>query len=199
MQEVIDQKLEGYIRDFLKENRAGRILARGLEVLGVGLWPVIDHLAFCCLSVEQRAKEFLDLGYRFDEETNVLQGRNWWAKIFKKPGYPAVLLCQAYEDERVKQSPIPAWVDAFGEKMVHCLAVHVENAENAVFYLEKQGIPFSHHIVGDQGSKLRQVLSVPEKKNGMVYCTLQFVERRGGFQELMALQLEELHKILESS
>ena len=40
---ALEKILKKHIGDFASENTAARVVFQGLEVMGVGLWPVLDH------------------------------------------------------------------------------------------------------------------------------------------------------------
>jgi hypothetical protein len=69
----LESLLRRTIDDFLRQNRSAQIIAEGLRVIGVGLWPVIDHLTFRTLDVEKRAQEFLKFKYTYDKELGILE------------------------------------------------------------------------------------------------------------------------------
>ena len=176
----LEKLLRQCIDDFILGNLAARVVSAGLKVLGIGFRPVIDHITFRTLSVETRAKEFIKLGYRYDAKLGVINYDHWWAKVYRKPGYPTLFIDQAFGGKRGKGSWIPGWVETFGDKALYHVAIQVDNIETAVFYLEKQGIPFAGKIIGDKGSDLRQVFTQPEIKNGMVFSVLELTERHRG-------------------
>jgi len=110
----LEQLLRAYLDDYVARNKAARILAQGLKVVGTGLRPVIDHITFRTLNVDKRAGEFLKHGYEFDEGLGIIEYENWWAKVYRKPGYPAIFIDQAFDGARGKKSLIPDWVKTFG-------------------------------------------------------------------------------------
>lgn len=176
----LEKALRVYISEFVANNKAAQVISDGLRVLGIGLRPVIDHITFRTLNVDDRAKEFLHYGYTFDAKLGVIEEDDWWAKVYRKPGYPAIFIDQAFHGARGQNSVIPAWVQTFGDK-VHHMAIQVDDIETAIFYLEKQGIPFVGHIVGDRGTDLRQIFAQPEMKKGKVFTVLEVTERHRGY------------------
>ncbi len=192
LKDPVEKLLAGYVEDFIAHNRAAHVIAMGLHVLGIGFWPIIDHMTFRTKKVEERAKEFLDCGYRYDEKLGVIEYENWWAKVYRKPGYPVLFIDQAYEGTRGKGSLIPEWVEAFGDKVLHHIAVRVADIEQAIFYLEKQGIEFTGNIVGDRGSDLRQIFTKPEVKKGKSFSVIELAERHRGYPGFLPPQAQGL-------
>jgi len=170
-----------YVDDFIRQNRFARVISEGLSVAGVGFWTVVDHLTFRTLDVDQRAGEFLKHGYAYDSQLGILEYNNWFAKVYRKPGYPALFIDQAFPGARGKGSLIPDWVKTFGDETLHHVAIRVEDVEKAIFFLEKQGVRFAGEIVGDHGTDLRQIFTEPEMKKGKAFSVVELTERHRGF------------------
>jgi hypothetical protein len=83
-------------------------------------------------------------------------------------------------------------VNAFGDKVLHHIAIQVDDIENAIFFLEKQGVEFVGNIVGDRGTDLRQIFSKPETKNGKPYSVLELAERHRGYAGFLPPQAQGL-------
>jgi hypothetical protein len=191
-EDPLEKLLRRYVAGFVQGNRAARVVSEGLRVIGVGFRPVIDHITFRTLNVEKRAQEFLRYGYEYDFELGVIEYDTWWAKVYRKPGYPVIFIDQAYDGPRGKKSLIPDWVNAFGDKVLHHIAIQVDDIENAIFFLEKQGVEFVGNIVGDRGTDLRQIFSKPETKNGKPYSVLELAERHRGYAGFLPPQAQGL-------
>lgn len=188
----LESLLQHYVEDFVRENHAGRVLADGLRVIGVGLRPVIDHLTFRTLDVEKRAEEFIKHKYVYDSKMGVLEYDNWFAKVYRASGHPAIFIDQAFPGARGRGSLIPDWVKAFGDQTLHHIAVRVEDIEQAVFYLEKQGVKFAGSIVGERGMDLRQIFTPPEMKKGKAFSVVELTERHRGFDGFSPPQANRL-------
>lgn len=172
-----DPVINSLIDRYLQGNEAARTF---LEVSHRQGWPlIIDHIAFRCLNIDQRAEKFLDGGYCFKDETVEYPDQGWWAKVYRKQGLPSLFVDQAYEDERGKLSLIPQWVQRFGDEDLHHAAVLVDDIEQGISALETAGIAFSGSIVGSPGSRLRQIFSASEDRNGAAYTVLELTERNG--------------------
>jgi len=66
----LESLLQKYIDNFISHNPPSRVIANDLRVIGIGLRPVIDHLAFCTLDIHERVKEFLvELDCDFHQST----------------------------------------------------------------------------------------------------------------------------------
>lgn len=176
-QSDLDLKIKKYVEEYVRLNRAARVLSQGLKVVGVGLRPLIDHITFRALDADKRAVEFLNEGFEYDQAFGIVMYDKWQTKVYRKSGYPAIFIEQAREDAKAKPSLIPDWVDTFGDQVLHHIAVLVDDIHDAVFYLEKQGIPFFEHIAGVRGSDFRQVFSCPEKREGKAFTSLALLER----------------------
>ena len=181
MPDPLEKALRSYLEEFTANNKAAHVVSSGLRVLGIGLRPVLDHITFRALRVEERAKEFLDYGYVYDSKLGIIEYDTWWAKVYRKPGYPAVFIDQSFDGQRGRGNLIPDWVRIFGDKIPHHLTIQVDDIENAVFFLEKQGVPFVGRIAGSRGMDLRQIFAQPEMNKGKEFTVLELVERHHGY------------------
>lgn len=187
----LDDLLRTYIADFVARNRAAQALKKGLDEIGIGFSPSADHLTFRTDDVDRRAEEFLRLGYTFSER---LEYEDWFAKVYRRLGYPALFIDQAYAGERGRTSIIPGWVARFGDRTLHHIAVRVEDIEVAMDRLQKAGVRFAGSIVGARDGPLRQVFTVPEEVEGAAFSVLELTERREGYQGFSPPQADSLMK-----
>lgn len=164
-------------------------LKRRLDELGIGLAPLADHLAIRTDNIDRRAEEFLRLGYSFSE---TLDYTDWYAKVYRKPGYPPLFIDQAYEGDRGKTSVIPQWVAQFGDRTLHHIAVRVEDIEVAIARLQQAGVGFAGTIIGEKGGPLRQIFTAPEQVNGAPFSVLELAERHEGYLGFMPPQADGL-------
>jgi hypothetical protein len=144
----------------------------------VGLTPLAGHLAVRTYDIDHRAEEFIGLGYTFSE---AIEYQDWFAKVYRKPGYPALFIDQAYTDARGQTSIIPGWVARFGDRTLHHIAVRVEDIDVAIERLQQAGIHFTGSIVGERGGPLRQIFTAPEDFNGAPFSVVELTERHEGF------------------
>ncbi len=175
----LEQLVVTYIAEYVSKNQAGRVVRDALEEIGTGLFPVVDHITVRTLSIDQRVEEFLRLGYQYSD---TLEYDDWWAKVYRAPGCPALFVDQAYADERGRTSLIPCWVQQFGDRTLHHIAIRVTDIEIAIQQLSKKGISFAGAIVGERGNDLRQIFSIPEQVAGQAFSVLELTERHRGFQ-----------------
>jgi hypothetical protein len=179
---AIDRELERVIADYLAEflggNRAARVLVDALGGMGVGLRPLVDHLTFRTLDVERRAAEFVGYGYVAAER---IEYDDWWARVYRRPGWPPLFIDQAFDEERGAGAIIPGWVARFGDRALHHVAVAVDDIERAVAWLGVHGVACAGAIVGERGGPLRQIFTAPEQRDGEPYTVLELTERRFGF------------------
>jgi catechol 2,3-dioxygenase-like lactoylglutathione lyase family enzyme len=187
----LDLLMEKMVATYVARNRAAGILKEMLDETGVGFSPVIDHVTIRTLDIDRGAEPFVKLGYVYDE---TLQYDDWYAKVYRKVGYPALFVDQAYPDARGKTSIIPGWVNTFGDKVFHHVAVRVEHIEEAVARLKQKGVVFAGNIVGAPGGSLRQIFSAPETVDGQPFSVLELAERHRGYQGFLPPQADTLMK-----
>jgi catechol 2,3-dioxygenase-like lactoylglutathione lyase family enzyme len=187
----LDARIDGFVNDYLARNLAARVLKAGLDEVGVGFKPVVDHITIRTRDIERRAEEFVGLGYSFGE---TLQYEDWFAKVYRAAGYPALFIDQAYPDARGRTSIIPGWVAKFGDNTLHHVAVRVEDIEWAINRLKGQGVIFTGAIVGARGGVLRQIFTAPERVDGEPFSVLELTERHQGFQGFSPPQADGLMK-----
>jgi hypothetical protein len=142
---------------------------------------VLDHLAIRTLDVQERALEFEALGYAYDDNLGVIERDSWWAKVYRKPGFPTLYIDQAFQDTRGADSAIPHWVEKFNDGQLHHIAINVDRIEHAIARLEELGIRFTGEIIGEPASEFRQISTEPEMVDGEPYTTLELIERRWGY------------------
>jgi 4-hydroxyphenylpyruvate dioxygenase-like putative hemolysin len=187
----LDGLIERMVTEYVARNRAAKILKGLLDDAGVGFFPVVDHLTLRTLDIDRRAEQFIALGYAFDE---TLQYDDWYAKVYRKVGYPALFVDQAYGGDRGKSSIIPGWVKTFGDQVFHHIAVRVEDIDKAVERLKKNRVVFAGEIVGAAGGQLRQIFSSPEMVDGQPFTVLELAERHRGYLGFLPPQADSLMK-----
>lgn len=181
-----------YIEKYLSDNTTAELLSDDLSKCGVGLMPLVDHCTIRTLDVNKRAEDILALGFIEDELIGVLEFDSWWAKVFRKPGYPSLFIDQAFKGERGTPSLIPDWVNEHGDQCFHHIAILVQDIEHAISNMKDRNIKFSGKIVGPKNSDLRQIFTQPEIKNGKAYTVLELIERHNGFQGFLPPQADGL-------
>lgn len=172
-----DPLVQKMIETFFDGNEAARIYAEACQEQG---WPlIIDHITIRCTDVDRRAQPFLKKGYRFEGEVVEYPDQGWWAKVYRRPYYPALFIDQAYDDARGEKSIIPAWVARFGDQVLHHVAVRVNDIDRAIAALQKRGVEFSGAVVGNKGTRLRQIFTASEVREGEAFSVLELAERNG--------------------
>ncbi len=168
------------IRGLLEEYFAGNEAARKwIEVCVKRGWePVIDHITLRCINIDKTAAPYLALGYRFEGETVEYPDQGWWAKVYRRAGHPALFIDQAYEDKRGKKSILPAWVARFTDKVLHHAGVLVPDIGAAVEAMRAEGVEFSGEIIGPRGTRLRQIFTASEVRDGEAFSVLELTERK---------------------
>ena len=187
----LDTLIGRMIEDYVSRNDAAKVLRGLLEQAGVGFYPVADHLTLRTLDIDRRAEEYTRLGYAHSE---TLQYDDWYAKVYRKVGYPALFVDQAYPDERGRTSIIPGWVKKFGDQVFHHVAVRVDDIEKAIDRLKGKGVVFAGQIVGARGGPLRQIFTAPEMVDGQPFSVLELAERHRGYQGFSPPQADSLMK-----
>ena len=187
----LDALIARMIDDYVSRNRAAKLLRDLLDAAGVGFCPMADHLTLRTLDIDRRAEEFTTLGYGYSE---TIEYADWYAKVYRRVGYPALFVDQAYFDDRGRTSIIPGWVNKFGDQVVHHVAVRVEDIERAIERLKAQGVVFAGQIVGARGGQLRQVFTAPEMIDGQPFSVLELAERHRGYQGFSPPQADSLMK-----
>ncbi|MFQ5672554.1 MAG: VOC family protein [Nitrospinales bacterium] len=192
MIESADEFFSRYMKAYLAENRAAGLLAESLKRCGTGIMPLVDHCTLRTRDVDRRAKQVVQFGYRYDDTIGVLEFDNWWAKVYRKPGFPALFIDQAFAGERGRDSLIPEWVAAHGEECFHHIALRVEDIDAAIDAMESRGVEFAGTIVGEKGSDLRQIFTRPELRDGKVFTVLELIERHNGYEGFLPPQADGL-------
>ena len=185
-----------YISRFLTDNHAARYMANELLNCGVGLMPLVDHCTLRTLDVDRRAEELIKLGFSQDQVIGTLEFDSWWAKVYRKPGYPSIFVDQAFSGKRGESSLIPDWVNTHGDQCFHHIAILVENIEHAIEKMKNQNIEFSGQIVGAPNTDLRQIFTKPEIKKEKAFTVLELIERHNDYQGFLPPQADGL---MESS
>lgn len=190
----LEQLLRCYLDEFITHNKAARVVASGLRVVGVGLWPLVDHLTFRAVDIAKRAGEFCSQGYHEDKTIGMLEGHDWWGKVFRKTGYPSLLIEQPFAGKRGEKSVVLEWIHQFGDKQPHHLAIRVDNLTQAMYFMEKQGIPFSYQSSATQHSAdFKRVFTEPSRRDGKSYSMLELIERHRGFAGFAHPLLDAVH------
>jgi hypothetical protein len=167
--------IQGLLKQYFDQNEAARVYLRVAKEEG---WtPIIDHITIRCHNVDQKALEFLKIGYQYKDEFIEYPDQGWWAKVYRKNEYPTLFVDQAYDDERGKSSLLPDWVKTFGDHLLHHIAVRVTDIEPAIVAMKAKQIQFAGQIVGARGSRLRQIFTAAEVRQGKAYSVLELTER----------------------
>lgn len=191
--EYEDVVVQALLDAFWAGNGAARVWSDLCESYGTPLR--IDHITLRCMNIDRCAAPFLARGYVDADERIEYPDQGWWAKVYRRPDYPALFVDQAYDDARGEKSIIPNWVRRFGEGVLHHAAVRVPDIDAAVTALRQQGVEFSGAVVGRRGTRLRQVFTLAEVREGAAFSVLEMTERNGydGFQP------EQADSLMQSS
>ena len=187
----LDALIARMIQEYVSRNQAANALRDSLDEAGVGFYPVADHLTLRTMDIDRRAEEFTKLGYVYSE---TIEYEDWYAKVYRKLGYPALFVDQAYPGDRGRTSIITGWVKKFGDRVFHHVAVRVEDIERAIEQLKAKGVVFTGQIVGARGDQLRQIFTAPELVEGQPFSVLELTERHRGYQGFSPPQADSLMK-----
>ena len=179
IQKILSSYAEPLIRELLARYYEGNEAARIFpQAAGEEGWDIfIDHITIRCHHVDKRAQEFLKIGYAYRDERIEYPDQGWWAKVYRKDGYPALFIDQAYEDERGRSSILPEWVNVFGDQVLHHIAVRVGEIEGAVAALSARQVSFAGGISGNPGTRLRQIFTAAEVRREKAFSVLELIER----------------------
>lgn len=172
-----DAPVARLVEEYFRETEAARAALDTANRAGRPL--VIDHITIRTLRVDQRAEAFRRLGFEYRDELIEYPDQGWWAKVYRKSGMPAVFIDQAYDDARGQKSLLPAWVERFGDQTLHHIAIRVADIEASKAELERVGVQFSGTIVGPRGTRLRQIFTAAEVRDGQAFSVLELAERNG--------------------
>ncbi|MCM8794245.1 MAG: hypothetical protein NC819_00340 [Candidatus Omnitrophica bacterium] len=192
-----EEVVRRYVDGFVKNNRAAALIKAELDRTGIGLMPVVDHITVRTFNVDKSAKEFLRLGFKWDKtqgKNGILEFDDWWAKVFRKPGLPAVFIDQGYAGPRGATSVIPPWVRKFGSKTLHHVAIRVGDIEKAIAALRKKKVKFAGQIVGARGTDLRQIFTAADVRKGYPFTVVEIIERHRGYTGFSPPQADSLMK-----
>src|SRR5262249_37543095 len=187
----LDALIAGMIQEYVSRNQAAKVLRDSLDEAGGGFYPVADHLTLRAMDIDRRAAEFTKLGYGYSE---TIEYEDWYAKVYRKIGYPALFVDQAYPGDRGRTSIIPGWVKTFGDQVFHHVAVRVEDIEQAIQRLKEQGVIFTGQILGARRGQLRQSFTAPQMGDGQPFPVLELTERHRGYQGFSPPQADSLMK-----
>lgn len=185
----LERAIDAYTQDYVARNRAAQIAKAVLDAAGIGLKPLIDHITFRTRNIDRCAREFVRLGYVYSE---TLEYSDWFAKVYRAPGFPALFVDQAFDDERGKTCILPDWVDAFGDRTFHHIALLTEDIEAAMGRLQREGVTFVGSVTGEKGGVLREIFSGPEQVRGIPFSVLELIERHAGYQGFSPPQADAL-------
>lgn len=139
----------------------------------------IDHLTIRTYNVEKAAKYFEELGWCFDTKVEY-KDQGWWANVYRHKKYPALFVDQNYDGVPEKQMILTRWVDKFGDQNFHHIAARLPlgvEIEEVISALEKRGAVFPGNVTGPKGSRLRQIFSKAEEKDGTPFSILELAQR----------------------
>lgn len=190
-----EKVVQSLIEDYLRNNRAARRISAGMEKLGIGFSPIVDHITIRTRDVRKKAERFLNLGFEQDKSAGsggILDYGDWFAIVLRKAGLPAVFIDQAKPGGAGKSSIIRPWVRKFTDRTLHHVAIRVDDIEKAVKSMKRSGIDFAGPIVGKRGSVLRQIFTKPQLKRGEPFTVLELAERHEGYLGFQPPQADRL-------
>jgi hypothetical protein len=143
-------------------------------------WKVeFDHLTVRTHNIDKAAQEFEALGWKYDK-TLEYKNEGWWAKIYRRANYPCMFIDKSYEEAPEAQQIVKRWVDKFGDREFHHIAMRLPEfieIEEVIEALQKKGVNFPGKITGPKGTRLRQIFSQAELKDGAPFSVLELAQR----------------------
>ena len=118
--EAVDKFLRANCENYINSNKSALKVVGNIKQAGIGWFQLIDHVIFRIDNVEIKAKQLVDFGY---SHIDTLEFNNWWGNIYALKGRPLVFIDQAYEGEKGEGSLIKEWVNGFGDKIFHHIAI----------------------------------------------------------------------------
>ena len=162
---------------YFEKNLAARKYAEVCEQKG---WDcVIDHLTVRTYDIDKAAEHFIGLGYKYSETIDY-KNEGWYAKVYRHTKYPVMFIDQTYNDAPESLQIIKKWVDKFGDKDYHHIAVLVQRGieiEEVINLLKQTGVNFPGKVTGPQGTRLRQIFTQAEVIDGQPYSVLELAQR----------------------
>lgn len=140
---------------------------------------VIDHLTIRTYDIDKAANDYEKLGWKYDEKIDY-RSEGWWAKVYRHPKLPTMFVDESYKDAPSDSQIIKRWVDKFGDKEFHHIAVLIPQGveiEEVVELLKKKGISFPGKVTGQEGTQLRQIFTQAEVVDGFPYSVLELAQR----------------------
>lgn len=162
---------------YFDKNLASRRYAELCQEKG---WScTLDHLTVRTFDVDKVSVKYTKLGYVYDETIDY-RNEGWFAKVYRHPKYPTLFIDQSYKDAKEEQKIIKKWVDQFGDKEFHHIAVLLQKGvdiEEVIDLLKEKGINFPGRITGTKGTRLRQIFTQAEVISGYPYSVLELTQR----------------------
>lgn len=165
------------VKLYFEKNTAA---AKYLEVCDEKKWEcILDHLTVRTYDIDKAAKEYEGYGYKYDETVDY-KNEGWYAKVYRHPKYAPMFVDQNYKDAPDNLQIIKKWVDKFGDKEYHHIAVRLPDGveiEEAIELLKKKGAKFPGKVTGPKGTRLRQIFTEAENIDGEPYSVLELAQR----------------------
>ncbi|MDJ0625478.1 MAG: VOC family protein [Candidatus Caenarcaniphilales bacterium] len=151
-----------------------------LEVCEENNWKLIfDHLTIRTYSIEEASKPYENLGWKYDEKIDY-RNEGWYAQIYRHSSFAPMFIDQSYEDAPENLKIVKKWVDKFGDKDFHHIAVQLPQGvdiEDAIEKLETKGVKFPGKITGGKNTRLRQIFTQAEQIDGLPFSVLELAQR----------------------
>ncbi|OGI19575.1 MAG: hypothetical protein A3B68_03310 [Candidatus Melainabacteria bacterium RIFCSPHIGHO2_02_FULL_34_12] len=165
------------VKLYFEKNTAA---AKYLEVCEEKKWEcILDHLTVRTYDIDKAAKEYEGYGYKYDETIDY-KNEGWYAKVYRHLNYAPMFIDQNYKDAPENLQIIKKWVDKFGDKEYHHIALRIPQGieiEEAIDLLKKKGVKFPGKITGTKGTRLRQIFTEAENIDEFPYSVLELAQR----------------------
>ena len=162
---------------YMEKNTATRKYADVCEENGWNF--VIDHLTIRTYDIDIAARRIEKLGWKYDETLDY-RSEGWWAKVYRHPKYSPFFVDQSYDDVSDSQKIIKKWVDKFGDKDFHHIAVLLSQGveiEEVINLLKAKGVNFPGKVTGPKETRLRQIFTQAEVIDSFPFSVLELAQR----------------------
>jgi len=172
------EKINSYLEEFKSRYPVVEVFFKSLALVGVGIWPVVDHLLFRVYDGTEKTEELLSLGYVLKSKKVAHESRGSLITSYAQISFPDVLV-----ETPAKKGVGDAanWIDKNSESELAGMAIRVEEIEKAVYFLEKQNIKFYYPIHGARSETLRWIKMVLKEAGDQSDSAFFLLERRGAW------------------
>lgn len=172
------EKINAYLKEFRAHYPVADAFLKSLSLVGVGVWPVADHLLFRVYDGAPKTEELLALGYKLKSKKVAHESRGSLITAYAQVSFPDILI-ETPSKKGVGEAS--QWIEKNNQQELAGLAIRVEEIESAVYFLEKQGVKFHYPIHGKTPEALRWIKMSISENDGASDSAFFLLERRGAW------------------